>query len=125
MINSLVNQNEEKHIQANSIIETYCDQGYIISSLNLQEILFVLGKLKMNPVEIEQASEELFQLNQIYYFIDEIKRATTLAKMIGFKHINDCIHTAIAEAHCTELITYNKKEFSKISKFTTLKIQIL
>jgi len=85
----------------------------------------VLGKLKMNPVEIEQASEELFQLNQIYYFINEIKRATTLAKMIGFKHINDCIHTAIAEAHCTELITYNKKELSKISKFTTLKIQIL
>ncbi len=46
-IHSLVNQDAEKHQQANEIIETNAKQGYLISTLNYQEIIFVLGKLKV------------------------------------------------------------------------------
>jgi predicted nucleic acid-binding protein len=51
--------------------------------------------------------------------------APTRSEQIGFRQINDCIHTAIAEKHCTELITYNKKDFSKIAKLTSINIKIL
>ncbi len=114
-IHSLVEQETEKHKQANEIIESYSKQGYLISTLNYQEILFVLGKLKISEHEIESIANDLFQLNAVSYSVKEVKRASQIAKQIGFRQINDCIHTAIAETHCTELITYNKKDFSKLS----------
>ncbi len=124
-IHSLVNQDAEKHQQANEIIENYSEQGYVISTLNYQEILFVLGKLKVADAEIESIANDLFQLNAVSYSLTEIKRASHIAKQIGFRQINDCIHTAIAETHCTELITYNKKDFSKIAKLASIPVKIL
>jgi predicted nucleic acid-binding protein len=124
-IHSLVEQDLEKHEQANEIIESYSKQGYLISTLNYQEILFVLGKLKVSEDEIESIANDLFQLNAVSYSLTEIKRASHIAKRIGFRQINDCIHTAIAETHCTELITYNKKDFSKIAKLTSITIRML
>jgi len=124
-IHSLVEQDLEKHEQANEIIESYSKQDYIISTLNYQEILFVLGKLKVSENEIKSIANDLFQLNAVNYSLTEIKRASDIAEQIGFRQINDCIHTAIAEKHCTELITYNKKDFSKIAKLTSINIRIL
>lgn len=124
-IHSLVNQDAEKHEQANEIIESNSKQGYLISTLNYQEILFVLGKLKVSADEIESIASDLFQLNAVSYSLKEVKRASHIAKQIGFRQINDCIHTAIAETHCNELITYNKKDFSKIAKLTSITIRIL
>jgi len=106
-------------------IESYSKQDYIISTLNYQEILFVLGKLKVSENEIKSIANDLFQLNAVNYSLTEIKRASDIAEQIGFRQINDCIHTAIAEKHCTELITYNKKDFSKIAKLTSINIRIL
>jgi predicted nucleic acid-binding protein len=51
-IHSLVNQDAAKHIQANKIIADKSEQGYLISTLNYQEIMFVLGKLKVSSDEI-------------------------------------------------------------------------
>jgi predicted nucleic acid-binding protein len=124
-IHSLVEQDLEKHEQANDIIERYSTQDYIISTLNYQEILFVLGKLKVSEDEIKSIANDLFQLNAMNYSLTEVKRASDIAEQIGFRQINDCIHTAIAEKHCTELITYNKKDFSKIAKLTSINIRIL
>ncbi len=124
-IHSLVEQDLEKHEQANEIIESYSKQDYIMSTLNYQEILFVLGKLKVSENEIKSIANDLFQLNAVNYSLTEIKRASDIAEQIGFRQINDCIHTAIAEKHCTELITYNKKDFSKIAKLTSINIRIL
>jgi predicted nucleic acid-binding protein len=124
-IHSLVEQDLEKHEQANEIIESYSKQDYIISTLNYQEILFVLGKLKVSEDEIKSIANDLFQLNAVSYSLTEIKRASDIAEQIGFRQINDCIHTAIAEKHCTELITYNKKDFSKIARLTSINIRIL
>ena len=124
-IHSLVHQNKDKNTQANEIIKEYRQSGYIISNLNLQEILFVLGKLKINPSEIENISKKLFQLNVKNYSLKEIKRAGFLAKTIGFRHINDCIHVAIAETYCEEIITYNKKDFTKLKELTNIRVRII
>ena len=58
------------------------------------------------------------------YEINHFKRAVKLARKIGFQHINDCLHTAIAEEHCDELYTYNKADFKRIQQYTDLKITI-
>jgi len=64
-------------------------------------------------------------LNPYSFDIDVIKKATVIAKKVGFKNINDCIHTEIAKNYCTELITFNKNDFKKIQNYTDLKITIL
>jgi len=56
-IHSLVIQDEDKHTYANDLIASYAQKGYIISTLNLQEILFVLGKLKIDSEKIKTIAE--------------------------------------------------------------------
>jgi predicted nucleic acid-binding protein len=124
-IHSLVEQNEEKHLQSNKLIEESQKRKYVISNLNLQEILYVLGKLKMGTHEIEKISRKLLLLNMVDYNKKEVKRGVSLAKYIGFKNINDCIHVAIAESYCSELVTYNKKDFVKLQKTAKIKVTIL
>lgn len=124
-IHSLVEQNEEKHLQSNKLIEESQKRKYVISNLNLQEILYVLGKLKMGTHEIEKISRKLLLLNMVDYNKKEVKRGVSLAKYIGFKNINDCIHVAIAENYCSELVTYNKKDFVKLQKTAKIKVTIL
>jgi predicted nucleic acid-binding protein len=124
-IHSLVEQNEEKHFQSNKLIEESQKRKYVISNLNLQEILYVLGKLKMGTHEIEKISRKLLLLNMVDYNKKEVKRGVSLAKYIGFKNINDCIHVAIAESYCSELVTYNKKDFVKLQKTAKIKVTIL
>ena len=65
------------------------------------------------------------QLEPLAYDLAVLQRAYDLANHVGFRNINDCIHTAIAESHCTELITYNKRDFSKIKEFATVRVTIL
>ena len=79
----------------------------------------------VNDEEIETAYEELMQLQPISYGTEVLQRAVDIAKNVGFRNINDCVHTAIAESHCTELITYNKRDFSKIKEFARIHVRIL
>ncbi len=91
----------------------------------MQETLFVLGKLKIPIKLIENTIEKLSSNEIINYNKLHFDRAVKLCKKTNFKNINDCIHTAIAEEFCDELITYNKVDFKKIKKYTDLKITIL
>lgn len=50
---------------------------------------------------------------------------TDVVNTLGFKNINDCVHTAIAEQFADELRTYNKKDFSKIAPLTDLHISLI
>ena len=88
-------------------------------------MLFVLEKLGVDNKEIEIAYREIMQLKPVVYDIEILERAFDIAKRVGFRNINDCVHTAIAESYCTELITYNSKDFSKIKEFTKIRVTIL
>jgi len=124
-INSIVRQNETRHKQSNRLIRESGKQGYVISLLNIQEILFVLGKLKVEPGEIAEVLNDLLLLEPKSHQGKQLKRAGILADRIGYRHINDCLHTAIAEEHSNTLITYNKKDFQKLQAETSLEIIIL
>ena len=45
--------------------------------------------------------------------------------MIGYKNIYDCLHVAMAEKYCNEIITYNKKDFKNIMDLSDTRITIL
>ena len=78
----------------------------------------------MGNTQIEENLSPLEDIAKINYSISEFQRAKQLASKIGFQNINDCLHTAIAENYCSELYTFNKKDFEKIKAFTDLKITL-
>ena len=126
LVHAYVVQDARKNRQANEVIEQVNkDDSAVISTLSIQEMLFVLEKLGVDNKEIEIAYREIMQLKPVVYDIEILERAFDIAKRVGFRNINDCVHTAIAESYCTELITYNSKDFSKIKEFTKIRVTIL
>ena len=126
LINAYVVQDIEKNRQANEIIEQVNeDDSVAISTLSVQEMLFVLEKLRIDREDINTAYSEVMRLQPFAYDIGILRRSVDIAKHVGFRNINDCIHTAIAESHCTELITYNESDFKKIREFAKVRVTIL
>ena len=126
LVHAYVVQDAQKNRQANEVIEQVNkNDNAVISTLSIQEMLFVLERLGVGNKEIEIAYKELIQLKPISYGTEILRRAFDMAKDVGFRNINDCVHTAIAESHCTELITYNKRDFNKIKEFTKISVTIL
>ena len=126
LINAYTVQGVEKNKQANEVIEQVNEgDSAAISTLSVQEMLFVLEKLRIDREDIDTAYNEVMQLQPLAYDIGILRRSVEIAKHVGFRNINDCIHTAIAESHCTELITYNKSDFRKIREFAKVRVTIL
>jgi len=126
LINAYVVQDVHKHRQANEVIEQVnTDDIAVISTLTIQEMLFVLKRLDVDNEEIEIAYNEVMQLEPLAYDIGILQRAFGIARQVGFRNINDCIHAAIAESHCTELITYNRRDFIRIKKFAQVRMRLL
>jgi len=126
LINAYVVQDRSKNRQANEVIEQVNEgDGAAISTLSVQEMLFVLERLRIDHEEINTAYNEVMKLQPLAYDIGILRRSVDIAKRVGFRNINDCVHTAIAESHCTELITYNERDFSRIRKFAKVRVTIL
>lgn len=125
IINFLIIQNKEANRIAKKKFEVLIDQRKIfISLLTLQEIAFVLAKIRMDSFRINDYISNIEKYVSVNYTLSEFKRAQELASKIGYQNINDCLHVAIAESHCKELYTFNKNDFEKIRPFTSLKINI-
>ena len=126
LINAYVVQDRAKNRQANEVIEQVNEgDSAAISTLSVQEMLFVLERLRIDREDINTAYNEVMRLQPLAYGIGILRRSVDIAKHVGFRNINDCIHTAIAESHCTELITYNESDFRKIREFTKVRVTIL
>ena len=126
LIHAYVIQDEGKHGQARELIkEAIVGEGAAISTLTIQETLFVLNRLDVASARIEVVYDALMRMQPITYGIEDLQRAVNIAKRVGFRNINDCIHTAIAESHCTELVTYNRGDFNRIRGLATVDIRIL
>jgi predicted nucleic acid-binding protein len=126
LINYLVVQDETKHQLATSLYQKATrEQRFFISLLSLQEVSFVLAKLKVRNDIITEKLDVFLQANPIGYELSSFKRACYLAKTIGYQNVNDCLHTAIAESYCDELYTFNHSDFKYLQKATSLKITLL
>jgi len=126
LIHSLINQNSDLHIKANDIIERMITNNrFLISWLNIQEIGFVLAKLNQPVSLISSKLTSLIKKTPVQYGENEFNRAIQLAEIVGFKNFNDCLHTAIAEKHCSDIYTCNYKDFKRIEPHTSLNIHYL
>lgn len=126
IINSLVIQDIAKYkLSVELIKDSINDQNFCISLLSLQETSFVLSKLNYSNDFILNNCKFLMKNNILIPDLKVFQRAILLANDIGFLNINDCIHLALAETYCNELITFNKNDFSKLKKFSSIKINIL
>jgi predicted nucleic acid-binding protein len=126
LIHSLANQNANLHLKATDLIEeSIKNNRFAISWLSIQEIGFVLAKLGQPASNIILNLNSLISSSPAQYGSTEFKRAMELAEIVGFKDFNDCLHTAIAEQHCTDLYTCNYKDFKRIEPHTTLNIHFV
>ncbi|MCF2502237.1 type II toxin-antitoxin system VapC family toxin [Dyadobacter sp. CY107] len=126
LINYLVVQDEAKHELATNLYKQAAqNQSFFISMLSLQEVSFVLSKLKLSSEIITQKLDVFLQTDPVGYDLSSFKRACYLAEMIGYQNINDCLHTAIAEVYCDELYTFNQSDFKLLQKVTRLNITLL
>lgn len=127
IFNFLVLQDEEKHKEARQLVfDAIKNLRFVISTLVVQEVGFGLARFGLSSDEIESKLTLLSSQNLIGVEPSVMIRALFLAKKIGFKHINDCVHTAIAEnLNPEKFYTYNKSDFKRIQKHTKLKITIL
>lgn len=126
LIHSLVNQNPDLHLKIVDLIkEVVVSKNFFISWLSIQEVGFVLAKLGQPTPFILSKLDFFMSFIPVPYSQVEFARALQLAKIIGFKDFNDCLHTAIAEQHCSSLYTCNYKDFERIQPHTSLNIHYL
>ena len=126
LIHTIIEQDfKKREISMNALETCYKSKTLGISLLSIQEIAFVLGKMKVSNPKILEKLNFFMSLNPTQLHIQHYERANFFATLMGFQNYNDCLHLAIAESHCKELYTFNKKDFDKIKNYTDLKINIL
>ena len=127
VFNYIVIQDPVKNKQANELLLNALEYDhFVISTLVIQEIGYALARFELGNDIIRQELDYLNSLNIAIIDNFHITRALELAEIIGFKHINDCVHTAVAESlDCELFYTYNKSDFKRIQKYTSLQIVIL
>lgn len=126
LIHLLIPQDQRKHEKAKAIFQSAAEKdNFFLSFLCLQETAFVLSKLGQKVDDIVSGLSTFLAFEPVGYHASEMTRAIELAKLVGFQNINDCIHLAIAENHCSTIYTFNKADFSKLTRLTDLQIVIL
>lgn len=126
LVHAYVVQDAAKNRQANQLIrQANANDIAVISTLTVQELLFVLAKLGIENEVIHTAYNEVMKLEPLVYDTAVLQRAFDIARHVGYRNINDCIHTSIAEQHCSELITYNRRDFNKLREFAKVNVTIL
>ena len=128
LVNFFIIQKRAPHLHpiARKAIEQVTNQGlFFISIHSLNELGFALAKCDENRDAITSYVSSLYAANPVSVTLDHLKRATQIAYKVSFHHTSDCLHTAIAEQYCDELITFNGSEFNLIRHHTKLKITVL
>lgn len=126
LFNYLVIQDVDKHKLAKKLVIDAIEKGsFVISTLVIQEVGYGMARQEITNEEIEEKLTALSG-NLVGIGQADIIKGLQFAKKIGFKHINDCVHTAVAEnLNCDIFYTYNKSDFKRIQKHTDLRIKIL
>lgn len=127
IFNYIVIQDPAKYERANGLmLDAIAHDNFIASTLVIHEVGYGLARFDIGSDLIREELAYLVSLNITEIQKQHLLRALELSKVIGFKHINDCVHVAVAESlNCEVLYTYNKSDFKRIQKLTNLEIVIL
>lgn len=126
LVHSVVNQDEAKRKLSQKLITSAVkDKSFLLSTLSIQEFVFVLNKLNLDINVIDSRAKFFIQF--VDFSIDKIiiaKAISLCAKMKNYKNINDAVHLCFAEKYCEDFVTFNK-DFKKLVSFSKINIQIL
>jgi predicted nucleic acid-binding protein len=126
LVHSLVNQNEANMNLAQTRIEYAIKTNqFIISPLVVQELVFVLSKLKCDQLYISKSCQHFlpFVIGEINTNI--IKQATEIACEYNLgKSINDVTHLVLAQMHAKKLVTFDS-DFLVMQQFSSIPIEWL
>lgn len=128
LVNFFIIQKQAPHLHpiARKTMEQVTNQGlFFISIHSLNELGFALAKCDVKREAILEHVASLYAANPVSATLNHLKRATQIAYKVSFHHTSDCLHTAIAEQYCDELITFNGSEFNLTRHHTKLKITVL
>lgn len=126
LVYSAVNLDEEKQKISDNLIETAIkDNVFVVSPLVLSEFIFVLSKLKVNRILVDQAISSYKPFVKYPLEVAIVLDAYDLCKELELcNNINDAIHLKYAERHCSKVVTFDR-DFRKFKKSTDTKIEIL
>ncbi|QRR03300.1 type II toxin-antitoxin system VapC family toxin [Dyadobacter sandarakinus] len=127
IIHAIVEQDAQKRAYSSQLLsEAFASDTFAISTLTIQEVGLALSKLGLGQDEVAAYLNFFGTLRVFSVTREQLARAVVLAHAVGFKNINDCVHTAVAESRgCTMLCTYNKSDFKRIQNLTQLPVTIL
>jgi len=126
LVYSVINQDADKMLISQKLIKQAIENNeFIISPLVIQELIFVLSKLKIENSQIDFIAKTFmeFVVGNIDKAIVRQAAETTTKYNLG-KNINDIIHLRMAEKHAQEIVTFDE-DFLKLKNLTTLNIKKL
>jgi predicted nucleic acid-binding protein len=126
LVYSTVNLDEEKQKTSDNLIETSMkDNVFVVSPLVLSEFIFVLAKLKIDRILVDQAISSYKPFVKHPLEVAMVLDAYDLCKELELcNNINDAIHLKYAEMHCLKIVTFDR-DFRKFEDSTEIVIEIL
>ena len=126
LIYASINQDIKKlEISQRALSGALENESIVLSPLLIQEYVFALKKLRLEPSKIRVRADEF--LRHCYYAIDceIIKSSIEVASRIDyFQNINDIIHLKYAEKYASKLVTFDS-DFEKLRQYSNIEIEIL
>jgi predicted nucleic acid-binding protein len=126
LVYSTANLDEKKQEISDNLIETAIkDKVFVVSPLVLSEFIFVLAKLKIDRILVDQAISSYKPFVKYPLEAAMVLDAYDLCKELELCHnINDAIHLKYAERHCSKIVTFDR-DFRKFEDSTETMIEIL
>jgi predicted nucleic acid-binding protein len=126
IVYSCVNIGKPSQVYSKQLLEKIIrEKDLILSPLVLQELAFVLYKLKVKKEKIANIIKFYVKYSKGNINNDLVMTAFDLCFEIGnMKPINDAIHLKIAEKYASRIITFDS-DFKRLHRFTEMEIKIL
>lgn len=118
---------EETKIQHSQWLINDCikKNTFLISPVTLQELVFVLAKLKLEKQLIMDGIHSFLKYSRYEIDTKMVKDAFELCSKLDFyKSVNDAIHLKFAEKYSEKLLTYDS-DFKKFKPHSELDIEII
>ncbi len=127
LVYSIISVDETKMRLSQDLINNCIKNNtFLISPVTLQELIFVLARLKVEREFLVKSVQPFLKYSK--YEMDSliVKEAFELCGKINnfFRNVNDAIHLKFAEKYCEKLLTFDS-DFKKFKHHSNLDIEIL
>jgi predicted nucleic acid-binding protein len=126
LVYSIISVDESKMLYSQALInDCIRNDRFLISPVSLQELIFVLAKLKVETGLLKGSFHSFLKYSRYEMDSAIVKDAFKLCSGMDFcKNINDAIHLKFAEKYCRKLLTYDE-DFKKFKPLSKIDIEII